>query len=127
KPKKIDPKRPGSGIPARKSIRTLVWVRRASQVLFFALFMYFLFQTGFRGTFAAKADTPVRLPLPVEGFLLADPFVSAMTVLSTHQVYRGLLWSVGLLAITLVFGRVFCGWICPFGTLHHFFGLLCPS
>ncbi|WP_394827003.1 4Fe-4S binding protein [Pendulispora albinea] len=124
KPKK---KLPGSGIPARLSIRSLVWVRRASQVLFFALFMYFLFQTAFRGTFAAQADTPVRLPLPVEAFLLADPFVTAMTVLSTHTVYRGLLWSFGLLALTLVFGRVFCGWICPFGTLHHFFGWLLPS
>ena len=50
-----------------------------------------------------------------------------MTLLSTHTVYRGLLWSVGLLALTLVFGRVFCGWICPFGTLHHFFGWLLPS
>ena len=57
--------------------------------------MFFLFQTTFRGSFAAKADAAVRLPLPVEGFLLADPFVGAMTLLSTHTVYRGLLWSVG--------------------------------
>jgi polyferredoxin len=127
KPGKIDPKRPGSGIPARPIIRTLVWARRISQVGFFALFMYFLFQTAFRGSFAARADAPVRLPLPVEAFLLADPFVGAMTLLSTHTVYRGLLWSVGLLALTLVFGRVFCGWICPFGTLHHFFAWILPS
>lgn len=127
KPKKLDPKLPGSGIPARKSIRVLKWVRRASQVGFFALFMYFLFHTGFRGSFAASADQAVRLPLPVEAYLLADPFVAAMTALSTHTVYRGLLWSLGLLALTLVFGRVFCGWICPFGTLHHFFGWLLPS
>lgn len=127
KPKAKAKKRPGSGIPARKVIVGLVWARRASQVFFFGLFMYFLFQTGFRGTFAAQADAPVRLPLPVEAYLLADPFVAAMTVLSTHTVYRGLLWSVGLLALTLVFGRVFCGWICPFGTLHHFFGWLLPS
>ena len=128
-PTKAKPKKklPGSGIPPRKSMRVLLWVRRASQVFFFGLFMYFLFQTGFRGSFAAKADQAVRLPLPVEAFLLADPFVGAMTVLSTHHVYRGLLWSVGLLALTLVFGRVFCGWICPFGTLHHFFGWILPS
>src|SRR5262249_24378642 len=31
------------------------------------------------------------------------------------------------LGLTLVFGRVFCGWICPFGTLHHFFGWIFPS
>jgi polyferredoxin len=124
---KRDPKRSGSGLPARPIIRTLVWVRRFSQAGFLAVFLYFLFQTGFRGNFAAQSDTPVRLALPVEAFLLADPFVAAMTVLSTHTVYRGLLWSVGLLALTLVFGRVFCGWICPFGTLHHFFGWILPS
>lgn len=127
KPGKPGKKLPGSGIPARKSIRTLMWARRVSQVGFFALFMYFLVQTGFRGSFSASSDAPVRLPLPVEGFLLADPFVAAMTLLSTHTVYRGLLWSAGLLALTLVFGRVFCGWICPFGTLHHFFGWILPS
>lgn len=124
---KLNPKRPGSGIPARKVIRGLVWARRISQTGFFALFMYFLFQTGFRGNFAAQAGEAVRLPLPVEAFLLADPFVGAMTVLSTHTVYRGLLWSLGLLGLTMVFGRVFCGWICPFGTLHHFFAWILPS
>ena len=122
KPKKL----PGSGIPARKSVQTLVWVRRFVQAGCLALFLYFLFQTAFRGSFTS-AEARVRLPLPVEGFLLADPFVAAMTLLSTHAVYRGLLWSLGILALTLVFGRVFCGWICPFGTLHHFFGWIFPS
>jgi polyferredoxin len=119
--------RAGSGLPARTTIRVLVWVRRVSQAGFLGLFLYFLFQTAFRGSFASSADARVRLPLPVEGFLLVDPFVAAMTVLSTHTVYRGLLWSLGLLGLTLVFGRVFCGWICPFGTLHHFFGWIFPS
>jgi polyferredoxin len=118
---------PGSGIAPRRVAVVLKWARRFTQVFCFALFMYFLFQTGFRGSFAARADAPVRLPLPVEAFLLADPLVGAMTVLSTHTVYRGLLWSVALLAFTMVFGRVFCGWICPFGTLHHFFAWLLPS
>ncbi|AKT38001.1 4Fe-4S binding protein [Chondromyces crocatus] len=118
--------RPGSGLPARKTIQVLVWVRRVVQGASLALFFYLLFQTAFRGSFAS-ADARVRLPLPVEGFLLADPFVGAMTLLSTHTVYRGLLWSLGILALTLVFGRVFCGWICPFGTLHHISGWLFPS
>ena len=124
KPKK---KRPGSGLPARKIITNLVWLRRVSQVGFFALFFYFLVQTAFRGTFSAQSGTPVRMPLPVEAFLLADPFVAAMTLLSTHAVYRGLAWSLAIVALTLVFGRVFCGWICPFGTLHHFFAWIFPS
>lgn len=118
--------RPGSGLPARKVIQALVWARRGVQAGCLSLFCYLLFQTGFRGSFAS-AEARVRLPLPVEGFLLADPFVGAMTLLSTHTVYRGLLWSVGILALTLVFGRVFCGWICPFGTLHHLTGWIFPS
>lgn len=121
------PKRPGSGLPARKSIRILVWMRRVSQVAFFALFMLFLVNTAFRGTFSADAQQPVRLPWPVELFLLADPFVAAMNLLSTHTVYRGLTIALVVLGLTLVFGRVFCGWICPFGTLHHFFGWIFPS
>lgn len=119
-------KRPGSGLPARKLIRRLVWARRATQLGLFGLFSWLLFQTGFRGSFASDA-TEVRLSYPVEAFLLADPFVAAMTLLSTKTVYRGLAWSLGLLLVTLVFGRVFCGWMCPFGTLHHFFGWIFPS
>jgi polyferredoxin len=119
-------KRPGSGIEARPIVRHLRSMRRVSQVFFIALFFYLLFETGFRGSFASS-DEPVRVGLPVEGFLLADPFVALMTLLSTHTIYRGLLWSLGIVAITLVFGRVFCGWICPFGTLHHFFAWIFPS
>jgi polyferredoxin len=118
--------RAGSGLPARRVIRVLVWARRASQAGFMGLFLWLLCNTAFRGSFAS-AEARVRLSQPVEGFLLADPFVAAMTLLSTHSVYRGLLWSVGLLGLTLVFGRVFCGWICPFGTLHHFFAWIFPS
>src|SRR5262245_9153958 len=125
-PKKSGPKRPGSGIPARPIIRTLVWVRRVAQVGFFALFFWFLCSTAFRGTFSAKFDQPVRLPLPVEAFLLADPFVGTMPLLRPHPLHLGPAWSVVLIARTLVFGRVFCGWICPFGTLHHFLGCISP-
>lgn len=122
----VKKKRPGSGLPARPVIRALVWARRFVQAGSLALFCFLLFQTAFRGSFASS-EARVRLPYPVEAFLLADPFVGAMTVLSTGTVYRGLLWGLGVLALTLVFGRVFCGWICPFGTLHHLFGWLFPS
>jgi hypothetical protein len=38
--------RPGSGLPARPVIRTLVWLRRASQVGFLGLFLYLLVETA---------------------------------------------------------------------------------
>ena len=114
-------------IPPRRSIRILKQARRVSQLLFFTLFLFLLLQTAFRGTFSAAADSPVRLPWPVEGFLLFDPFAALLTLLSAHTVYRGMLWSLVVVGITLIFGRAFCGWICPMGTLHHFFGWLLPS
>jgi polyferredoxin len=119
-------KRSGSGIEARTSIRTLVWVRRVAQFSFFFLFMYWLVNTAFRGSFTS-AEQNIRIGKPVEGFLLADPFVALITFLSSHTLYRGLLWSLGLVGLTVIFGRVFCGWICPFGTLHHFTAWLFPS
>lgn len=118
-------KRPGSGLPARRIIVWLRDARRVSQFSFLFLFLFLLVRTEFRGGFAGGAV--VRMPYPVEAFLLADPFVALMTFLSTHAVYRALWWSVGMVALTLVFGRVFCGWICPFGTLHHFFAWLFPN
>lgn len=120
------PKRAGSGLPARPVIRALVWARRLVQAGCLGLFVYLLLRTGFGGAFRGDVER-VRVGLPVEGFLLADPYVAAMTLLSTRTVYRGLLWSIGILALTVVFGRVFCGWICPFGTIHHLTAWLFPS
>ncbi|MBI5536124.1 MAG: 4Fe-4S binding protein [Deltaproteobacteria bacterium] len=114
-------------VPPRKSIRILRWARRITQGTFLALFLYLLVQTAFRGTFSAASDSPVRLPWPVEVFLSFDPFAALLTFLSSHTVYRSMLWSLVIVALTLVFGRVFCGWLCPFGTLHHILGWLLPS
>lgn len=119
--------RPGSGKPARRVIVALMWMRRASQFLFLFFFLFLLTQTAFRGSFSSASDEPVRLPWPVEGFLLADPFVALMTLLSTHTIYSGLGWSLVVVFLTMLVGRAFCGWICPFGTIHHFASWLFPS
>ena len=42
------------------------------------------------------------------------------TALATGHVYRFLGWGLLILGITLLFGRVFCNWVCPYGTLHQF-------
>jgi polyferredoxin len=86
------------------------------------VFLWLLLQTMFRGSVAAADGGELRLPLAVEAFFLFDPFVALITFLSTHTVYRSLLLSLIVVAVTLVFGRAFCGWICPFGTLHQLVG-----
>lgn len=99
-------------------------LRRTSQILFFALFLIHLFGTEFRGSFKA-VNGDIRLPLPYPTiFLLSDPLIAISNALATHALYRGLLWSLTILIPTFFLGRFFCGWICPLGSLNHFFGSL---
>lgn len=46
------------------------------------------------------------------------------TLLSTHTIYRDLIWALLTIVLTIILGRFFCGWVCPFGTLHQFMGWL---
>ena len=97
-------------------------LRRLSQVLFLGLFLLHLHETEFRGSLkAASGDIRLRIPYP-SIFLQSDPLVAILDVLTSHALYRGLLWSLTILIPTLFLGRVFCGWICPLGTLNHFLG-----
>jgi polyferredoxin len=86
-----------------------------------------LAETAYFGSFKAGADALVRLAWPVEAFFWFDPFLALLTVLSTHTVYWGLAWSLLTLAITLVLGRAFCGWVCPLGTLQHLMAWIRPG
>jgi len=98
-------------------------LRRLSQILFFAAFLFLLFKTEFRGSFL-NASGPVRLPYPVSIFLQADPLAAISNALATGTLYRGLLWCLVILVPTFALGRFFCGWICPLGSLNHFAGSL---
>lgn len=113
------------GSPAKRKAYWLVHARRASQASFLLLFCFLLVQTGYRGSFDDAAT--VRLPYAAEAFLNADPYVALITLLSSRSVYRGLIWSLGVVALTILVGRAFCGWICPFGTLHHLIAWVWPS
>ena len=84
--------------------------RIVSQVFFIGLFLFFAFVTQF----GYLKGYPVSL------FLEADPLVALATAITTHTLYRGLLWSLVVLIPTLLLGRFFCNWICPYGILHQF-------
>jgi polyferredoxin len=100
----------------------LVTLRRVSQIFFLLLFAFLLLRTEFRGAVGAGSD--VRMHWPVRLFFELDPLVALSNALATHALYRGLLWSLLILLPVMFFGRFFCGWICPMGTIHHFFGSL---
>lgn len=43
---------------------------------------------------------------------------------SGAAMHRPLAMCLIVVIATILLGRVFCGWVCPFGTLHHFVGYL---
>jgi polyferredoxin len=90
----------------------MVKIRRAYEVLFLGLFLFFLLITDLR----------YLKGWPVSFFLEATPLVAVATALTTHTIYRNLVWGLVIIAITMMLGRVWCNWMCPFGILHHLFG-----
>jgi polyferredoxin len=91
-------------------------IRRLTQALFLLIFFWLFLQTQSRG-----AD---ELGFPVKIFLEADPLIYITTVLSTRQFYTPFLLALFVILATALLGRVFCGWICPLGTLHNMAGTL---
>jgi len=104
-------------IPGPTKLRTI------SQILFFTLFLFLLFHTQFRASFTAS-NSEIRLPYPVSFFFQLDPLVALSNALASRALYHGLLWSLVILIPTMFVGRFFCGWVCPLGSIHHFFGSL---
>ncbi len=92
--------------------------RRISQVFFGLLFLWFC-----AATTLGDAWWQLR-GWPVNWFLELDPLVGLATLLTTGTLYAGLVWGLVTIILTVLLGRFFCGWICPFGTLHQAVGWL---
>jgi len=89
-------------------------MRRITQVLILLLFLFLLIQTESKGN--DDLGYPVRL------FLDFDPLILATTLLSAHAAAKAFALSLVTIVVTILFGRVFCGWVCPLGTLNNFVG-----
>ena len=108
--------------------RHLVRLRRISQAFFFVLFLYLLIESRLPTNIYMDGTEPdIRLDPPVTFFFKLDPLVGISSLLSGHAFISGFFWGLVVLALTVVLGRVFCGFICPFGTLHHFISWIKPS
>ena len=94
------------------------FIRKLSQVLSLLLFLYLFIQTQSQGF-----DT---LGYPVRIFLDFDPLILVSTFLTSHAVPKAMLLALVTIFLTALLGRVFCGWICPLGTLNNIAGAV-PS
>jgi MauM/NapG family ferredoxin protein len=86
-------------------------LRSAVQGIFLAIFL-FLFLGTVRGGLAPEiANLFPRL----------DPLTGLVNFLSTKTFIAGSALALITVALTLVFGRAWCGWICPMGTTLDLF------
>jgi len=85
-------------------------LRKTSQLIFLFIFLFFFFNTKYTGL--------DELPLKVAIFLQLDPLISFSTFLSERDLSALVSLSLIIVFISIILGRIFCGWVCPFGTIH---------
>jgi len=91
-------------------------LRKVSQVIFFLMFLVF-FQWSRREYYLNPATTAnikqklINIPLKM------DPLVMLSQILASRTFLTGSLLALITILLTLLLGRVWCGWFCPVGTI----------
>ena len=83
--------------------------RRIGQILCFVLFLFLFIKTDYSGS--------DELTWAVNLLFRIDPLLAFSAMLAGKTLIALMLPATLTLVLTLLFGRFFCGWICPLGTL----------
>jgi len=86
--------------------------RIIAQVIFTTLFFFLLLSAGRSG---AESFTYT------DYFFYFDPLLLLINFIATYKILSIFLLSLIPVALTFLFGRFFCGWVCPFGAILQFF------
>jgi MauM/NapG family ferredoxin protein len=92
----------------------LILTRRASQVFFLIFFIYILWSTTY----------PLKGAVPPDTFFKINPLIIFITSISQRVPLSGMLICALMIVLTFIFGRFFCGWICPLGTTIDMVGAI---
>ena len=85
---------------------------RTVQFLFLGLFLYLFIGLG-SGT---------SLSIPPNLFFRLDPLLALSSMLAARQFILLFIPALIFLLVTLALGRVWCGWVCPLGTILDLYG-----
>ncbi len=78
------------------------------------LFFFLLLVTRYQGN--------DEIVYPVRFFLDLDPLILLGTLLSSYTLPVAFSAAVAVFALTFLFGRAFCGWVCPMGAINQLVG-----
>ena len=81
--------------------------RRVTQVLSVALF-FFLSLLTFRGSDSL---------IPLDLYFRLDPFAAFTAMIASRAVITAMLLAVAVVVFGFIFGRAWCGWLCPLGAM----------
>ncbi|MDP2981991.1 MAG: 4Fe-4S binding protein [Candidatus Latescibacter sp.] len=97
--------------------QTLPKLRPFIQGFFFLFFLFLFWRVSF----------PFTEDLTKNFFFNLDPLILFGLALSGSLVLTALLASLATVLVTVFFGRIFCGWICPMGSVFDFFARYIPE
>jgi len=96
----------------RRRWQLLRRLRQLIQYLALGLFLYLFVRTTWEG----------GSPIPVNLFARLDPLLALSTMLAARRAIPTFAPAIITVLATLALGRIWCGWICPLGTVLDVFG-----
>lgn len=95
-------------------MKKLILLRKFSQLTFLGIFIYILWSTTY----------PLKGIISPSVLFKLDPLIMVFTAISERVLLSGLIFSLIMIALTIILGRFFCGWVCPMGTIIDGLGAL---
>jgi polyferredoxin len=110
----------------RKFTRRKIWIRSLVQVFFFVLIAliavnHSLAENG--GGIPLLSKASLHALCPFGGVVTIYQYAAAGTFVQKIHESAFILMVIGFV-LAILFGPVFCGWVCPYGTIQEWFGRL---